>query len=114
MADLSFVATFLYEVVVASLPKHGQCGEAIHNCGVPLCCHGNVVVGCIYICSRGVLYTFVLYSVTSVSFRSIPYRNQLDIIYNTRSLLKVWQNSKNHCSYTQKSKQYKLHTQGEE
>ena len=25
-------------------PKHGQCGEATPNCGLPFCWHGNVVV----------------------------------------------------------------------
>ena len=55
-------------------PKHEHCGEATHNCGVPLCWHGNVVVGCIYKLEE-LLYTFVLYSVTSVSFHGIPWKS---------------------------------------
>ena len=81
MADLTFVKLLLF-----LYPKHGQCGEAIHDCGVPLCCHGNVVVGCIYAVEE-MLHTFVLYNVTSVLFYTVAFpRNQLNIIYNTRSL----------------------------
>ena len=66
-------------------PKHEQYGEAAPNCGLPLCWHGSVV-GRVHLCSGGVLYTLVLYSVT-VLFHTVAFpRNQLNIIYNTRSL----------------------------
>ena len=41
--------------------KHGQCGEATYNCGLPLCWDDSVVVECIDALEE-LLYAFVLYT----------------------------------------------------
>ena len=81
-----------------------------YNCSLPFCWHGNVVVGCIYAVEE-LLYIFALYSVTSILFHTVAFpRNQLDSIYNTRSLsgglAKYWIitvaiHNKNSANYTQ-------------
>ena len=47
-------------------PKHGQCGEATHNCGLPLCC-----------CGGRSCCAHLLQLVTSVLLRTVAFpRNQ--------------------------------------
>ena len=71
--------TLCCEVVASSLAKHGQRGEATHNRGLAFCWHGNCCR--VHVCSGGVLYTFVLYSVTSVLLYIMAFPgNQLNII----------------------------------